>query len=154
MITTEFFAETGTEGFEYCLYDHSKSGYSGLISLSDGDQLLIYSPEWNLSWCGIIKKDYQTNRIIYPYYFNLFKKDPEYLRSELLFASSCRPDDRRSYCKEVEQMNYLELEQYLIKFHSQQLVEGCWVHWTQNNVDPAYWQHLFLSNFRVEYIPA
>ena len=158
MYITEAFAETGTEGFYYQLYDTTKRGYEGMVPLKNGDQLTIYTKNNNIAWCGIINKDFETNRVIYPYYKRMFNVDIEILKYRLLEISGCYSggyvnDKQEDYCENIRLMSDGELYQYLLYYHSQQLVSGCWVHWVQKGVEPEFWHSLFTSELLVDYVP-
>ena len=153
MFITETFAETGTEGFHYQLYDTTKTGYEGMVPLNNGDQLTIYTKNNDIAWCGIINKDFETNRAIFPYYKRMFEKSTRVLKDKLLNLSGCYSGVYSNYCESISLMSDDELYQYLLYYHSQQLVSGCWVHWVQKGVEPEFWHSLFTSELLVDYVP-
>lgn len=55
----EAFSETGTEGTHWCLYDTTKTGYSGLVNLEQGLTIFSYSNN-DVVWQGVIDKDTTT----------------------------------------------------------------------------------------------
>lgn len=161
MLLTEAFFETGSEGICYQLYDTSKEGYDGIVPLSDGDQLTIFNKEGGIAFCGIINKDRKTNREIYHYY-KKYLGDLEGFRKKLFEINGCKDLDPLDefdygchYCYvEIPEMSHQDLLDYLYEYHSQQLVNGMWVHWVQKGISPEYWDRLFKENFRAEVIPA
>lgn len=48
----EAFSETGTEGTHWCLYDTTKTGYSGLVNLEQGLTIFSYSNN-DVVWQGV-----------------------------------------------------------------------------------------------------
>lgn len=68
----EAFAETGTEGYIWTLYDDTKVGHYGLNFLQDGDHLTIYHPtQRQIVWQGNVDLEYETN-------YQPFPLNPEY----------------------------------------------------------------------------
>lgn len=57
------FFETGTEGLLWALQQNGACGYEGLVCLGEGDLVTIHSPQGELLFEGLIKKDHQTGAI-------------------------------------------------------------------------------------------
>lgn len=53
----EAFAETGTEGYHWMVSEANKSGYDALISIEEGDHLVIYRHNGAVAFDGVIDPD-------------------------------------------------------------------------------------------------
>lgn len=130
----EMFLEQGCEGAYWSVYDTTKEGYEGLITLEDGMKIRIPG-----KWEGTIKKDRDTNR-------QWFRRCKEYVDKEDYRAML------ESFGYETVELSNSDCEELARSNHMQQVAGGYWCHWVQEGVDPDVWAEWFIKKLPVEFI--
>ena len=64
--TTEWFAETGSEGVCWAVHENGKIGYDGLNFLDEGDYLTIWNENGSIVFRGKIQPNYRIGYQPYP----------------------------------------------------------------------------------------
>jgi hypothetical protein len=132
--TLEMFIEQGSEGAHWCIYDNSKSGYDGLIQLSEGMKINILG-----IWEGTIKRDTTSNRHWYEWC-------EEYLPT----------NDYRGMLERIgwntKELSDARCKLYAWEYYSQQVAGGYYCHWLQEGVDADEWASWFINELEVEII--
>lgn len=125
-VRLELFMEQGSEGAHWCVYDETKKGYDGLISLNNRDRLIIPSVNFN----EIIDKDYESYRQWYRWCQPYLEKDN--YRGML---------ESRGWV--TKEMSNLDCKTECLSNYKQQVVNGYCCHWVQKNADPKLWGEWF-----------
>lgn len=57
------FAEQGSEAVLWCINDHARPGYEGILPLSNGEQLYVYTQKGKFLWKGTVDIDPRIRQI-------------------------------------------------------------------------------------------
>ncbi len=134
-VRLELFMEQGSEGAHWSVYDETKTGYDGLISLSNGDRLIIPSVNFD----QVINKDKESGKEWY-YWCRPYIKKEDY-RGLL--------ESRHWVTKE---MSDEECKQDCFNSFRQQVAGGYFCHWIQKDVNPNLWAQWFRDELDAFYI--
>lgn len=133
-VRLELFMEQGSEGAHWCVYDETKTGYDGLISLNNGDRLVIPSVNFDT----IINKDYESYRQWYGWCLPFVEKND--YRGLL---------ESRGWV--TKEMSNLDCKNEALSNCRQQVVNGYYCHWVQHGADPDLWGEWFKKELPAYY---
>lgn len=134
-VNLEVYNEQGSEGAYWCVYDCTKEGYEGLITLDNGDRLIIPSVNFD----ALIDKDLTSHRIWFKHYNTyVINKDFRGLLENEGWVT--------------KEMSNEQCYQNAVDSFSQQTAGSYYCHWLQKNVDRNLWAYWFDQELPAYYI--